>query len=135
MGFSRYILRRAFYAALVLLFILSFNFVIFRLMPGDPVSSILDPRFTPEAKMELKHQFGLDKPPVVQYVLYMRNLLRFDLGYSFSTRMPVSQEIMQRLPNTVLLLGVALALTMIFGVILGVFASSRRGSSTASMRR
>ena len=51
MGFRSYLLRRVLYAILVLFVILTFNFVLFRLMPGDPEKMIIDPNFTPEAKM------------------------------------------------------------------------------------
>jgi len=128
LGYGNYILRRTIYTIIVLFIILSLNFVIFRLMPGDPVRSILDPQMTPEAKLLLRKQFGLDEPLEKQYLLYMRSLLRFDFGYSFSTRMPVKQEILDRLPNSVLLLGLALLITMSTGIVVGVFAASRRGS-------
>ncbi len=62
MGFSRYLLRRLGYALIVLFVIMTFNFAIFRLMPGDATKMIIDPLFTPEAKAELERQFGLDDP-------------------------------------------------------------------------
>ena len=81
MGFRSYLMKRVLYAILVLFVILTFNFVLFRLMPGDPEKMIIDPNFTVEAKMELRRQYGLDEPVFKQYINYLSSLLRFDMGY------------------------------------------------------
>ena len=128
MGFSRYLLRRLGYALIVLFVIMSFNFAIFRLMPGDATKMIIDPMFTPEAIAELKRQFGLDDPPLVQYFKYVGNLFKFDLGLSFSTRRPVVNELKERLPNTAVLFLASFTFTTIIGISVGVFTASRRGS-------
>jgi len=127
-SFSLYLLRRAVYMLIVLFVILSLNFVLFRLMPGDPVASMLDPRMSAAAKAKIEQRFGLQRSLPEQYFIYMKNLLRFDLGYSFFSQKPVIQEIMARLPNTLLLLGTAMLLYIPLGIIAGVFAASRRGS-------
>lgn len=128
LGFRAYLLRRAIYALLVLFVILSFNFAVFRLMPGDPSSLIIDPRFTPEAITLLRQQFGLDDPPFVQYVKYIKNLVTFDLGQSFTSRRPVVDELKERLPNTITLFLTSFTLTALLGIAVGVFAAARRGS-------
>jgi peptide/nickel transport system permease protein len=128
LGFSRYLLRRLGYALIVLFVIMSFNFAIFRLMPGDATKMIIDPMFTPEAIAELKRQFGLDDPPLVQYFKYVGNLFKFDLGLSFSTRRPVVNELKERLPNTAVLFLASFTLTTIIGISVGVYTASRRGT-------
>lgn len=129
MGFRQYLVRRTVYALIVLFVILTLNFMLFRLMPGDPVSRLIDPKFKPEMKAALRKQFGLDEHPLVQYKKYILSLLRFDLGVSFSSSRPVAQELAERLPNTILLLGTAMLLEMIIGISVGIFAASRRGSA------
>jgi peptide/nickel transport system permease protein len=128
LGFRSYVIRRLVYAVIVLYVILTLNFILFRVMPGDPTKMIIDPNFTPEAKAELKRQFGLDQPPWKQYLTYMKNLLKFDLGYSFSTRRHVWSELKERLPNTIKLFLATFVLTSTVGMTLGVKAAATPGS-------
>jgi len=118
------------YALIVLYVILTLNFVLFRVMPGDPTKMIIDPNFTPEAKAELRRQYGLDDPPLKQYFTYMGNLLKFDMGLSFSTRRPVWSELKERLPNTIKLFLCTFILTSLTGMRLGVKAAANPGSFT-----
>lgn len=128
MSFRTYLLRRLVYALIVLFVIVTFNFAIFRLMPGDATKMIIDPMFEPEAIMELRRQFGLDEHPLVQYWKYMTSLIRFDLGLSFSSRRPVADELMERLPNSLVLFAASFAMTAAIGIAVGVYAASRRGT-------
>lgn len=129
MNFGSYILKRIAYSLIVLFIILTINFFIFRVMPGDPVKMIIDPKWTPEMRNALAEQYGLNKPLPQQYLLYLKNLLTLDLGLSFTSRRPVMDELLERLPNTVKLLGIALFLQILIGVSVGIFAASKRGSS------
>lgn len=122
-----YWFRRIAGAAGVLLLVVCVNFFLFRLMPGDAVSSIVDPRFSPEAKAELRNLFGLDQPVCTQFLIYVRRMLTFDFGLSFLSQQPVWGEIKSRLPNTVALLGSAMLLSAALGTWLGVQAARRRG--------
>ena len=130
MGFRSYVIKRLVYALIVLYVILTLNFVLFRVMPGDPTKIIIDPNFTPEAKAELRRQYGLDDPPLKQYFTYMGNLLKFDMGLSFSTRRPVWSELKERLPNTIKLFLCTFILTSLTGMRLGVKAAANPGSFT-----
>jgi peptide/nickel transport system permease protein len=132
LAFRAYILRRLFYALIVLFVILTFNFAIFRLMPGDATKMIIDPNFTPEAKAELRRQYGLDDPPLVQYWKYITSLAKFDMGLSFSTRRSVAGELMERLPNTIVLFLASFVLTATVGMAVGVYAAARRGTFVES---
>ena len=120
--------RRIAGALLVLGLVLVLNFLLFRLMPGDPVASIVDPRFSPEAKEQLRRVYGLDKPLPVQFVLYVKSTLSFDFGISFLTGRPVMDELRSRVPNTAILLGTSLLLSAALGTWLGIKAALRRGS-------
>ncbi len=119
--------RRAAGAVLVLLLVIAANFFLFRIMPGDAVSSIVDPRFSPEAKERMRELFGLDLPLHSQFFIYVRRMLTFDFGLSFLSQRPVWDEIRSRIPNTIALLGSALLLSSVIGTWLGVHAARKRG--------
>lgn len=107
---------------LVLSVVSCLNFVLFRLMPGDPVSTVLDPRMSPEAKEELRRLMGLDEPLTVQLGLYLVNSLRLEFGSSFYSQRPVVEEISRRLPLTVGVMGSVLVLSLSLGLLLGLLA-------------
>ncbi len=129
MGLRSYVAKRAVFAAVTIFIIMTLNFVIFRLMPGNPISMVADVvRLRAEQIQRLYELFGLDKPLWDQYVQYVIQTLKGFYGYSFYTQRPVSDEIMQRLPNTLLLLGTATVLSIVIGMVVGIVAAARRGS-------
>ncbi len=69
-----YIWRRIGYGLITLFIIVTLNFIIFRIMPGDPASLVLSPDFTPEMRQLLLEKYGLDKPLGTQYVLYLKSM-------------------------------------------------------------
>ena len=81
--------RRALGAVAVLLLVIAANFFLFRVMPGDAVSTIVDPRFSPEAKERLRELFGLDLPLYRQFLIYVRRMLTFALGIFFLSQRQV----------------------------------------------
>jgi peptide/nickel transport system permease protein len=121
--------RRLLGALAVLFAVLALNFALFRLMPGDPVTSLVDPRFSPEAKEALSRAYGLDRPLGEQFLLYLKQTVTFDFGLSFVSGRPVWQELRDRLPHTVALSGSALVLAGTLGTALGVAAARRRGGA------
>ncbi|MDR1516013.1 MAG: ABC transporter permease [Synergistaceae bacterium] len=122
-------LKRLGGSLIVLAVVLALNFFLFRVMPGDPLTSIVDPRFSPEAKAQLASQWGLDKPLSEQFVVYIREMLSFRFGLSMMTGAPVWDELKKRVPNTVALLLPALVLSASLGLWLGVKAALNRGSA------
>ncbi|HOV82394.1 MAG TPA: ABC transporter permease [Methanothrix sp.] len=112
--------------------ILSLNFVLPRLMPGDPLRAIYGDEalvaMTPEMEAEIIRQFSLDRPWWDQLIAYAAGLLNGDLGFSYYYREPVSQVILGALPWTMLLAGLALVIATAVGVILGIESGYRRGS-------
>jgi len=129
MGLLSYIAKRVAFAIATILIIMTLNFAIFRLMPGDPVAMIADMvRLRPEQVTRLYELFGLNKPLWEQYVQYMIQTIRGFYGYSFYTQRPIADEIMTRLPNTLLLVGTATILSIVIGLVIGIFAAARRGS-------
>lgn len=116
-----YIIRRVVFSLITLAAVLTFNFFLFRIVPGDPVSMIASPRMRPETRELIREQFGLDKPVWLnieaareegdltalvdsQFFLYLQSLARGDLGQSFRQKRPVSELIGARLGPTVLLI-------------------------------
>lgn len=103
-------------------------FLIFRLMPGSPLTAYIDPTFTEEQAQIVREQFGLDDPLIVQYGLYMKNLAQGNLGMSFFQKQPVWDVLMDVFPNTLLLTGFSLVVAYIWGVFAGSILAWKRGS-------
>lgn len=125
---TRFLLNRLAQSVVVLFVFLSLVFVLIQAQPGD-YSNIytLNPRLTPEAKLELKKSFGLDRPLYVQYALYITNFLKGDLGTSFRHQVPVMDVVLQRLPRTVMLFATAAVVSFYLGFVLGKIIAWRRG--------
>ena len=117
-GRSRYALERLLLAIPTLLAMSLFVFLLIRLVPGDPVRTMLGFRATPQNVATIRHQLNLDEPLPTQYLDWMRGLLRGDLGRDYISHAPLTQ-----------LLGEAMALALVVGVPLGVLAASRGGAS------
>ena len=109
-----YLLRRFLILLLNLWVVASLVFLMFRLIPGDPTAMFLDPLLSAETKAEILHRFGLDLPLHQQYLLYMRNLVRGDLAYSFFYNRPVSEIVWTFLPNTLILAFAANLIAYVF---------------------
>ncbi len=107
--------------------IASLLFLIFRLMPGNPLAAFIDPSFTAEQRVSLSRQFGLDRPLFEQYLLYLWNLAQFELGQSFFYRQPVADLVLGVFPNTLLLTLTALLLAYGVGLAGGALVAWRRG--------
>jgi peptide/nickel transport system permease protein len=116
--------------ALVLLVTLTLNFLLPRLMPGSPLARLAGEEvgnMSAADRARVIRDAGLDRPMHEQYALYLGNLLRWDLGQSFQQRKPVSTVLAERLPWTLLLMGSALVVSTLLGVVLGALAGWRRG--------
>lgn len=125
---GRYLARRLFLLAPMLLGVVGIVFALMRLVPGDPAVVFLGENATPQAVAELRHGLGLDRPWPVQLGGYVAGLARGDLGQSIFQRAPVADIIAGRLPATVELAVAALVFATLLGTLLGVLAASRRGS-------
>jgi len=122
--------------SLTLLIVLSLNFILPRMMPGDPLSYLdnSDPSvdspmlLTEEMRQKLLAYYGLDKPLGEQYFDYLTGLLRGDLGWSIYYNAPVAQVLWGRLKWTLLLMGTATVIYLTLGIVLGAFSAWQRGS-------
>jgi peptide/nickel transport system permease protein len=124
----RFILRRLLATPLLLLGVATVAFFLSQMTKGDPLSAIVPERQmnNPEIVAAAKEKWGLDKPLVERYAIYIGNLVQGDLGVSFSTRRPVSADIADRLPATFELVSVAMLIATLSGVAIGVIAARYR---------
>lgn len=121
----RFVRRRLLQAIPILLGIVVINFLLLHLAPGDIVDVLAGEAgfATPEFLAALRQQFGLDQPLPLQLVQYVWNVARLDLGFSHRHSMAVTTLIVQRLPATLLLMSISIALAVSLGVVLGVTAA------------
>jgi peptide/nickel transport system permease protein len=110
-----------------LLIALSMAFLLGRLS-GDPTTAILGPMAPAEQRVELRHELGLDRPLIVQYLDYLKGVFTGDLGQSLQFYQPNTSMIMDRLPFTLQLVAAGMALAVLVGVPLGVLAATREGT-------
>lgn len=142
---SNYVLSKISFAVMTLIAVVFFNFLLFRILPGDPVKLIIhSPRMTREAQDRIRANFGLDKPVWfdlerlkqgdvlgafdTQFTAYVRNLLRGDLGISFSSRQEVAELLSERVWRTVVLILGGEVIAIVLGMTIGLIAAWRRGT-------
>lgn len=125
---TRYIVRRLFLLIPVFLGISVVVFGMLRLIPGDPAQVMMGERATPEALADYRERMGFDQPISVQYLRYMRDLVKLDLGRSILTNRPVIEEIAQRFPATFELTLGAMVFATLLGVGAGIVAAYRHNS-------
>jgi len=118
-----YALRRIILLIPMLLGISIGVFLVLHLIPGDPARSAAGPDASEEDVEMIRKSYGLDKPLPVQYGLYLKKLIQGDLGRSFRTRRPVTQEIGQRLPATIELSVCAMLFAVLLGIPIGILSS------------
>jgi peptide/nickel transport system permease protein len=124
---KQFIIRRIGYS-LLSLFVLSLTIFFFVRVTGDPATLLVEPGASEADIAAIHHQFGLDRPLLVQYLLFMGNLARGDLGQSFYYQMPVSELYLSRLPNSLLLAAVAMSFSLLVGIPTGMLAAVRVGT-------
>lgn len=118
-----YLIRRILLLLPVLLAISAMIFLILHLIPGDPVDSLMKVGAGPEARAQITAKYGLDRPLVAQYALWLGKVVQGDLGTSIIARRPVASMIAQVLPNSLALGGLALLFSTLIGILLGLVAA------------
>ncbi|MCL1848599.1 MAG: ABC transporter permease [Clostridiales bacterium] len=124
----KYLLHKAFLTIGVLLGVALCSFFLLRALPGDPAQALAGPQATQADVETVRHALRLDEPLHTQCFTYIGNLLKGDLGYSYRTRRPVTEEIASRWPNTLRLSLFSMAIAVSLGVPLGIFAARRHGT-------
>jgi ABC-type dipeptide/oligopeptide/nickel transport system permease component len=123
---KQFVIRRIGYC-LLSLFLLSLTIFFFVRVTGDPATLLVEPGASPEDIAAIHHQFGLDRPLIVQYVLFMASVLTGDLGQSFYYRTPVLELYWSRLPYSVMLALAAMIFSLVIGIPSGILAAVRVG--------
>ena len=127
---GRWLVGKVGAAILTLIFVLIFNFFLFRAV-GDPTTQLARlPQSTPDEIEKLKADYGLDKPLLGQFADNVGDTVRGDLGISQKSRQPVVDEILDALPWTLLLVGTGTLIATLLGSWMGVIAATRRGQKT-----
>ncbi len=124
----RYILKRVVLALPVLLGVSVVVFVAIRLIPGDPAQLMAGQAATQEVVQQIRQSLGLDQPLPVQYLYFLRNVVRGDLGRSLFNGAPVAEELAQRFPRTVRLALASMAVASLIGIPAGILAATRRST-------
>jgi peptide/nickel transport system permease protein len=123
----RFLAGRVAQTVLSMLVVISIVFFLTRLS-GNPIHLLLDVNASERDQEILTHHFGLDRPVAVQYAIYVKNIFLGDFGTSIITRRPVTEHIWERLPATAELGIVAMVMSVLIGVPLGMYSAVRRGS-------
>ncbi len=123
---AAYAFRKLAFTLVVMLGAATLSFLLLHGTPGDPAEALAGPQATQDDVQHLRASLGLDRPLPVQFGMYLRNLARGDLGRSYRTHRPVSEEIAARWPATFSLSLTSLAVALVVGVPLGVLAAVRR---------
>ena len=131
---TRYIALRFVQAIISLLVVMTIVFMLSRLS-GDPVQLLADISASEEQMEAIRKDLGLDKPLAVQWGTYVRDMFVFDLGESVTSRQPVRELIMQRLPNTLQLGFAAMAISIVIGLPIGIYAAVHRGTRWDGLAR
>ncbi len=124
-----YVIKRVTFAVLTVFIAVTLNFVLFRLAPGSAVTNLSRvPHATPETREAIKRQFGLDKSKFEQYVIYLKQLARGNLGISFANSQPVSDNLRTALINTIPMVFLGTMFAIVLGTLTGILAAWRRGT-------
>lgn len=127
---TRVLIRKTLNAIVTLFLVIIINFVLFRMMPGDPVNFMVpnDPKIPEEYKLQLIEEYGLHDPWPEQFLTYLKNVVTLDFGYSFIYRNTLAMDhVIEYLKWTLLLTGLSSVLMIVIGMLMGVYAAWKRG--------
>jgi peptide/nickel transport system permease protein len=123
MSLLQFLARRAGLTIFVIFGVTLVTFVISHVVPADPVVAYLGDHAPPDLVVKVRHEIGLDRPLVVQYVLYLRDLLHGNMGISIMDNRPVSRDLAQYLPATLELSTAAMVVAILIGVPTGIISA------------
>ncbi|MCQ1529107.1 ABC transporter permease [Lutispora saccharofermentans] len=125
----KYILKRIIQSIPLLLLITIISFLIINLAPGDPAAMFINPEKMTKVDIEtIRHNLGLDKPLHIRYILWLKNMLKGDLGISFFKNRPVTEILMEALPNTIVLSIAATLLSIVIAIPAGIISALKRNT-------
>jgi peptide/nickel transport system permease protein len=123
------IAKKLFYAMITILIVLVFNYILFRVLPGDPLAMMMrNPRATPEQLEAVRKLYGLDQAWYIQFFTYFKHLLQGNLGISFLYKVPVAEVVTSRILPTILMVGLAEIIAILVGIFIGILSAWKRGT-------
>lgn len=132
---TAFIIRRLIYGMLILILVTILVFLAMRLLPGDPLMIYLAKQsqqkfqdLPPDTVKELRHQYGLDKPLIVQYINWMGDIVHGNLGKSYFYTTSINDLLAKRLPVTLYLGSLALIVSSVIGITIGILSAVKRGT-------
>ena len=131
----RYIVKRVLFLIPIMVGVIVIVFCIRAITPGDPIDNLLSEDATEEQRKELREELGLDRPLPEQFVIYIKDVVTGDLGTSYTTKQPVLEELLTRLPVSLIVCFGAVAIGVIIGVPLGTISAVKQYSWTDSIIR
>lgn len=123
-----YAFRRLILTVPILLGVTVICFALVQIAPGDPIQNLLSPTATAEDAARLRAAYGLDRPLVIQYVIWLGKVLTGDMGVSIANNSPVMSEVMRAFGNTIVIALIAVVLAFVLSMILGILAAYYAGS-------
>jgi ABC-type dipeptide/oligopeptide/nickel transport system permease component len=123
-----YVIKRTVFALMTVFVAVTLNFIIFRAAPGDATTALRCRNCPIEFKEALRKELGLDKTKVQQYGIYLKELAHGDLGRSFASRQPVTDELAAPIKNTIPMVLLGELIAVFLGILTGVVAAWRRGT-------
>jgi ABC-type dipeptide/oligopeptide/nickel transport system permease component len=126
LGTFKFISRRAFYLLIQMLGVVTILFFVVRLIPGNPAQTLAGVGVQRESVEALERRLGFDKPLPIQYLNYVNNVIRGDLGDSLFTGQPVIKDLQERFPATLELVTISMLLAALIGVPLGILVALRK---------
>ncbi|GAI84307.1 unnamed protein product, partial [marine sediment metagenome] len=129
MKLGTYILKRIFLMLIVMLGVATIVFFITHIIPADPVGAILGGNAPIELIDQMRHQLGLDKPVLLQFIDYLKGIVHADFGISLKSNRPVLTDIINYFPATIELAITSMIFAVVVGVVLGVFSAIYRNKS------
>ena len=125
---ATYLIKRVLQTIPVILGVIVFTFILMYVVPGDPVLSMVGERYDEATIQKLRQDLRLDDPLLKQFGHYVGNLFKGDLGNSFITMRPVADDLMEKLPFTLLLAAAAMAVSIVVGLAVGIISSLKPNS-------
>jgi peptide/nickel transport system permease protein len=134
-GLPVFVFRRLLLAIPVFIGVTLVTFILMYVVPGDPVTALVDEKMAntdPAAARLFREKWGLDDPVPVQYLKFLANAARGDLGLSYRSEQPVLESILERFPATATLAAASLAIAILLGIPLGILAAVRQNTALDS---
>lgn len=129
---GRYLLKRLLLMIVTLWVLITLVFFLFRIVPADPTALFIGASLHPASQKQMMEMFGLDKPRIEQYYIFMKNLVKGEFGISIRTNQHVLVMFRGKIWNTLFMMGISMSLALVLGVVIGTILAWKRGTAIDS---